>query len=164
MDDKRPMNGKEMAVVEYLAALDSQLCKSDVLRERLKAIPNGWRQMRLIVTATDKLLRQLYDTMTRKNLLHISSICDYGEVLIRFRPAAQTTERKLVNESDLRVLLRVCISQECSICLREGKDAKRCALREAMMNIAPLLDDEETTFGCGYQRIAMENLDEELGG
>ena len=43
MEPTKP-NARELSVIEYLAALDVQLCgRQDVLRERLARIPNGWR-------------------------------------------------------------------------------------------------------------------------
>ena len=51
-----PANGHELHIIEYLMALDAQLNgHQDALRERLKLVPNGWRQWRLITTATRSL-------------------------------------------------------------------------------------------------------------
>ena len=52
----KPMNGKEMRVIELLAAMDSRIVEAgDCMRERLKAIPNGWRQWRLMASIVGKL-------------------------------------------------------------------------------------------------------------
>ena len=84
-----PANGHELHIIEYLMALDAQLNgHQDALRERLKLVPNGWRQWRLITTATRSLLQAVYDTLPDKTLLYIDRLRAQGEVVVRFRPAS----------------------------------------------------------------------------
>ena len=88
-----PANGHELHIIEYLMALDAQLNgHQDALRERLKLVPNGWRQWRLITTATRSLLQAVYDTLPDKTLLYIDRLRAQGEVVVRFRPASRTHE------------------------------------------------------------------------
>lgn len=157
--DRRPMNGREMRVIEYLAAMDSKIVESgEALRDRLRDVPNGWRQWRLMASTLSRLLVQLYDLMPVKNLRHIQNICNHGEVLIRVRPASRVPEYMLVNEDDLRIMVNASMAAECAICLKDGKEIERCPLRRAMLNIAPPYDDPPT--GCGYRDVALTS---ELG-
>lgn len=99
----QPANGRERAIIEYLAALDAQLiAHQDVLRERLKLIPNGWRQWRLMTATANNLLTAIYDTLPTKTLLYMQRLCTYGEVLVRLKPAARTPEQIVASEDDLR--------------------------------------------------------------
>lgn len=151
---RRHMNGQEMRVIEYLAAMDSKITQSgEALRERLKDIPNGWRQWRLMAVTTDRLLAQLYDTMPIKNLRHIQNICDYGEIIIRIAPVSRVPEHTLISEDDLRVVFNTAMAAECAICLKDGKEIDRCPLRRAMLSIAP--PSEDPPIGCGYRNHAM---------
>ena len=137
---RRPMNGREMRVIEYLAAMDSKIVESgDAMRDRLRDIPNGWRQWRLMASTLSRLLVQLYDLMPIKNLRHIQNVCAHGEVLIRMQPASRVPEYTLVNEDDLRILVNTSMAAECAICFKEGKEIDRCPLRRAMLSIAPLM-------------------------
>lgn len=155
----KPLNGSEMRVLEYLAAMESKMIESgDTMRERLKAIPNGWRQWRLMASILDRLLEQLYAIIPVKNLRHMQQICAFGEVLIRMRPPVHTPEYTLLREDDLKQLMDVAIRQECAMCLKEGKEIDRCPLRKAMWNIAPPM--EEHPISCEYSLIAIAMADE----
>ena len=95
-----PANGRELHIIEYLMALDAQLNgHQDALRERLKLVPNGWRQWRLITTATRNLLQAVYDTLPDKTLLYIDRLRAQGEVVVHFRPASRTHETVLASRT-----------------------------------------------------------------
>lgn len=151
----KPLTGREMAVIEYLAAVDSKIVEAgEALRPRLKTVPYGWRQWRLMASTISRLLVALYDTMPMKNLRHMENICAHGEVLIRMRPAVRVPEYLLVNENDLRLLVNKAMGAECAVCIRDGREIDRCPLRKAMLPIAPPMDEPAT--GCGYRDVAMD--------
>ena len=86
--ENHPATGHELHIIEYLMALDAQLNgHQDALRERLRLVPNGWRQWRLSTSATRSLLQAVYDTLPDKTLLYIDRLRAQGEVVVRFRPA-----------------------------------------------------------------------------
>lgn len=152
----RPANGHELHIIEYLMALDAQLNgHQDALRERLKLVPNGWRQWRLITTATRNLLQAVYDTLPDKTLLYIDRLRAQGEVVVRFRPASRTHETVLASQDDLREIINAAMAGECAVCLRDEDAAKRCKLRRAMMDIVP--PDDVPRCGCAYRNIAIES-------
>lgn len=155
----RPLNGNEQRVLEYLAAMDAKIIESgEALRPRLNQIPNGWRQWRLMASTVGKLLEDIYGTLPMKNLRHMANICNYGEVLVRMRPAVRVPDYLLVNENDLRLVINKAMAGECAICVRQGKEIDRCPMRRAMLNIAPPMDESDTD--CGYRDVAMQS---ELG-
>ncbi|MBR6571538.1 MAG: hypothetical protein IKK75_13900 [Clostridia bacterium] len=150
----KPLNGSEMRVLEYLAAMDSKIIEcGETMRERLKGVPNGWRQWRLLAATLNNLLIALYKQIPLKNLRHMQQICAYGEVLIRIRPPVHTPEYTLIREDDLKTVMRVAIEQECSMCLKSGKEIAGCSLRKAMWNIAPPM--EESQYSCEYNDLAV---------
>ena len=150
----RPMNGEEMRVIEYLTAMNSKINQAgDCMRDRLRSVPNGWRQWRLMAVTLERLLPALYDTITKKNLRHLENICDHGEIIIRLRPAVRVPEHTLVSEDDLRTLVNAVMASECAICLKQGREIDRCSLRTAMLNICPPYEDPKTS--CGYQMVAL---------
>lgn len=150
----KPLNGNELRVLEYLAAMDSKMIESgETMRERLKSIPNGWRQWRLMAATLNKLLVDLYGKIPLKNLRHMQNICAFGEVLIRMCPPTRVPEYTLIREDELMLVMNTAIRQECSMCLKEGKEIDRCPLRKAMWNIAPPM--EEHPISCEYALIAI---------
>ena len=155
-----PLKGKELKCVEDLVGMESRIVESgDALRERLRMVPNGWRDFRLIFTTLDRLLRNLYDTIPNKGLQYLQKLTKHGEILIRFSPAARSQEWLLIKDDDLAVIVNLAMAAECAICLKQGREAKKCELRKALENIAPPHDGHPAG-GCGYQNVV---AGEELG-
>ena len=70
-----PLKGKELKCVEYLVGMESRIAESgDALRDRLRLIPNGWRNFRLIFATLDRLLTDLYDTLPLKSRQYLRNI------------------------------------------------------------------------------------------
>lgn len=148
-----PLKGKELKCVEYLVGMDSRMAESgDALRERLKLVPNGWRDFRLVFTTLDRLLKNLYNTIPDKGTAYLSKIVQHGEIIIRFTPAARSPEWSVVRDDDLAAIINLAMTAECAICLKQGREAKKCELRKALENIAPPLEGHPAD-GCGYQNV-----------
>ena len=132
-------NAREVHAIEFLAGLDCQLIHDqEILRKRLESIPNGWRNFRLAVTTTQKILDQVYDTLPTKTLLHMQRLCKYGEVIIRPRPMIKMPDDvQIVAKDDLIMLLNTTIGSECALCVKDAAEQKKCKLRKCLMNVAP---------------------------
>ena len=155
----KELNSYEIAGIEYLAAIDSQLVHSEKhLEARLKSIPDAWRQYRIAQTAIEKALDALYATVPTKVLLHMQRLASNGEVVIRHKSITKTNDAQLVPEDVLKLLINLAMESQCAICLKDGKEAKRCKLRKGLMLIAP--PDKVNESGCSYSDVAMQN---ELG-
>ena len=155
----RPVLGEEMQIIEYLAAMDYKMGKAgDVMRERLKLIPNGWRQWRLMVSIINRLVPQVYSVIPVKTRRHIENLCNHGEVVIRIKPTARVPEHTLISDDDLCVVCDAAMENECAICLKQGKEIDRCPLRKAMLHIAQPFT--ETPTSCGYQLAALATIED----
>lgn len=153
--DMMPLSGKELKCVEYLVAMESRVLEvGDAMRERLKKIPNGWRQFRLLVSTLDRLMPEVYDTVPNKTRMYLKNIMENGEVLIRFIPVSRNPEWKLVKDEDLAVLINLAMAGECAICMKQGREAKKCKLRGALENIAPPREGHPAG-GCGYMNMVL---------
>ena len=148
-----PLKGKELKCVEYLVGMESRIAESgDALRDRLRLIPNGWRNFRLIFATLDRLLTALYETMPLKSRLYMGKITRDGEILIRFKPASRAPEWTVIRDDDLAVITNLAMASECAICLKQGREAKKCELRRALESFAPPHDGHPAG-GCGYQNV-----------
>ena len=153
--DRLPLTGKELKCVEYLVGMESRINESgDALRERCKRIPNGWRDYRLIASTLDRLLTNLYTTVPYKGRLYLKKLIDNGEILIRERPLVRTPEWRMIKDEDLATLVNTAMASECAICLREGKEAKKCKLRRALEDFAPPSNGHPAG-GCGYMNVVL---------
>ena len=132
-------NAREVHAIEFLAGLDCQLIHDqEVLKNRLSVIPNGWRNFRLAVTTTEKLLDSIYATLPTKTLLHMQRLCKCGEVIIRPKPMIKMPDDvQIVAKEDLITLLNTTIGSECALCVKDATEQKKCKLRKCLMNVAP---------------------------
>lgn len=131
-------NGREVRVIEFLAGLDAQLINGQtVLADRLKKIPSAWRNFRLAATMTEKVLDELYKTLPPKTLLHMQRIRQFGEVIIRPRPACKLPDDvQIVDKDDLKHLINVAMAAECAVCLKDTRQQKKCKLRRTLETVA----------------------------
>lgn len=132
-------NAKEVHAIEYLAGLDRQLIGAqEVLKPRLDKIPNGWRDFRLAVTRTEKVLDAVYETLPAKTLRHMEKLSMLGEVVIRPKPMIKMPDDvQIVQSDDLRVLINSAMTAECAICVNDRREQKKCRLRKILSVIAP---------------------------
>ena len=147
-------NSKELHTIELIAGLDARLTMDkEYLIPRLKSVPDLWRQYRIAETAIAKVLDGLYETVDAHALLHMRKIYDHGEVVIRPRnPLNKRTDTQIVLTEDLKNLVNIVIGDQCAMCLKTGRDIKKCKLRKALMNVAPPTEICEGSL-CEYTRI-----------
>lgn len=146
------LNSQETKCITYLAGLDSQLREHEKhMEDRLKRIPNAWRDYRLTMTLIAKVMHVVYATMPSKTLRRFVRLSEFGEVVIRPRPAATAHAYvQIVEEEDLKYLVNRVIEGECAMCLKRGGEAKACPLRSALLHVAA--PDEIPADGtCPYQ-------------
>lgn len=139
MNNITEANAQEIHTIEFLAGLDAQLIRGQKhLQDRLKTIPGGWRDFRLAVTTTERVIDAVYDTLPKKTLRHMNRLSDYGEIVIRPKPAIKLPDDvQIVGSGDLKQIINAAIEGHCAICVKEYADQKACPLRKALMHIAP---------------------------
>lgn len=154
-------NAREIHSIEFLAGLDAQLVQGqETLKERLQLIPGGWRNFRLAVSTTERVLDAIYKTLPDKTLKHMRRLCQCGQIVIRPKPAIKMPDDlHIVDAADLRMLINCVIENKCAICVEDIAGQKACALRKALHHIAPT-EDVRRDGRCNYLDVAAGN---ELG-
>lgn len=154
MDEKRTPNGNELYGIEILAALDAQLNeRGKFLEERLRSVPDLWRQYRMAQSAVGKVVDGLYTTVPDKTRMHMRRLCDSGEIVIRQKLAVRLDDVRFVMISDLKALANVAISAECAICLKDNREMRKCKFRKAMERMMPV-DSIPSDGRCQYRSVA----------
>lgn len=153
---KMEMNSRELHRFELLAALDVQLTKGgEPLKSRLQTIPNGWRDFRMITARLGRLVEQIYETMPTNRVRYMQTLCEYGEILIRVRPAAKSDENLLIPISALKTLINHAMAGTCTMCFKGRDEVKACKLRKALIEVAP---PQDLTLGeCPYRYVIEQN-------
>ena len=149
-------SARELHIVEFIAGLDCQLAKGgDILEARLRNVPDLWRQYRIAMKATQKVIEGIYKTVPIKTLRHMQNLCKYGEIVIRPRPATPVDDVQIVPTQELKLLINKVIENECAMCIKDQREQRRCKLRRAMMVIAP--PQEVNREGCNYRDVVAGN-------
>ena len=148
-------NAREIQAIEYLAAIDCQLIASQKqLENRLKQIPNGWRDYRLATTRIERVLDAVYETLPEKTLKHLYRLSTNGEVVIRPKSITKRPDDvQIVGTDDLKMLINVAMASECAVCMKDIREQKRCKLRKALECIAPAKELPANGL-CAYAEVA----------
>lgn len=157
----KELTSREMRALEVIAGLDNRLVNdARYLEERLKEIPDMWRQFRIAQTAIEKVIVALYANVPTKTLLHMRKLQENGEIVFRPKsPLNKRTDVQIVLTTDLKHLINTAMADNCAMCLRTDKDIKKCELRKVLMNVAPFAEKSKTG-SCEYVNIATNH---ELG-
>ena len=157
MSDYLEVYRDERNMIEYLAILNWLGSKYDAaLERRLRTIRNGWRDWRCIRALLRRLVYALeYDTMSPQDRDRLDKRLRGGEILIRPRSAV-VVEYTLAEVNQLNTVATYACKNECSICMLEGREIKKCRLRRALMQLTPPKEPEPDRFGCEFRRLAME--------
>ena len=152
--ETRPLTGKEMNMLEHLVLLDARLTQfTDYMRDRLGAVENGWRDWKLVQAKVAHLVEALYKTISKSNAMHFYLLHQYGEAHITERPAVHQKGYTNISGDDLQTLLEIILRHECAMCMKEGKEVKKCKLRRLMLELAP--PSKVDTHWCEYQKIVL---------
>lgn len=134
-----PLTSRETRSIEMIAVLDARLANDrPYLEDRLRSVPDLYRQWRIAETAVCKVVDGLYETLDEKTLMRIRKIYNNGEVIVRPKGSlTKDSDTAIVLAEDLKTLVDTVTSSECGMCLKDGKNIKRCKVREALMRLTP---------------------------
>lgn len=160
-EQRAPLTNAEFMLVERLGLANYQLekCCTGEMEARLRTIPNGWRDWKLLTAVTDRLMGKLLDTIPTKQLNRIVHIFNHGEVLIREKSFVRSPQLITMPLDDLAFITEAAIKSQCRHCLRSGKEVRRCKLYKALIGAAP--PDQYPRYGCGYQEIAQGMIEDD---
>lgn len=155
--ERTEATSREIKSIELIAALDARLTNDQVyLTERLRSVPDLYRQWRIAQTATEKVIDGLYSTLIPKTLLRMQRSYESGEVVIRPKSSLnKLTDSTIVLTEDLNKLVRVVVGEQCAMCLKDKGDIRKCELRKALMNVCPP-SEKFDGFLCEYAKLRME--------
>lgn len=117
------------------------------LERRVREIPGGWRDLRLITVLSEKLLIGILRTVPLKKLAAVRRELENTEMIVQVkRTAVQHSEDEIggytyVPQRALERITQRVVDYECFCCEKQGADAKHCPLRR----------DIESTYMFEYQ-------------
>ena len=139
------------------------------LERRVREIPGGWRDLRLIQTLSEKLVVGILQTVPRKKLAAIKRELYNTEVLVNVR---RDVARPAQGEEDgftyvpqraLERITQCAVNFECFCCEKKGTEAKRCQLRRDIEATYMFEYDCPAGQACPFQGAVIETDTDEDG-
>ena len=130
-----------------------------VIKPRIKHIPGMWSSYRSGVALLGRAMNAAYSTVPDDQFQRLDTLFQQGELEINL-PKSKINSAGgsilAVDGSALQCLVYYAMRNECAICLKEGKEAKRCELANALKGcIEP---DTWETYGCIWRDVIIETL------
>jgi len=119
------------------------------LEKRVREIPGGWRDLKLIMALSEKLMRNILSTVPKKKLAVIKRELDSTEVIVNVKntiapPAEGDTDGyTYVSSRALERITQRCVAFECFACSKKGAEVRKCQLRK----------DIEDTYMYDYPKV-----------
>lgn len=134
-DNKRPpLSYREYRALRQLFGIVEMWNKQgSELKKRLNLIPGGWRDARLLMAVSERLLRKVLETIPTKKLAMIqkelnSTTC---EIVVKNTILPDKKEAfTYVEEETLERVTDLAMQFDCLFCEKRGRDARSCQLRK----------------------------------
>lgn len=151
--EQMPFNKREnQFYVDLILLRNALMNNADAVKDRLKAYPGAWRDLKLLEKIAEKIQNDLSLTIPPEKLMRYKKLVEHGRYYLDFQGPIPHKTYKLMDTHDLSYLAEEAIKGRCGICLAEGRDIKRCALREALLTVAP--PSVISQVGCEYRHVA----------
>lgn len=129
-----PMTYEEYTAYQKLCALVGTIgTLTEKLEKRLKTVPGGWRDARMLDAVTSSLVTRLCSTIPTAKLFAIRREIDHTEVFIRTKPdytAKKDDNITYVSEDALDRLVQRVMDMECYLCGKNHAESKQCPIRK----------------------------------
>ena len=153
-----PFNRREHAFyVDLILLRNTMMNNMDAVKDRLKDTPGAWRDLKLMEKIAEKIQNILSLSIPPEKLLRYKKLVEHGRYYLDFQGPVPRKDYRLVDTRELTYLAEEAIKGKCALCMAEGREVKRCALREALLTIA--IPSEIKQFGCEYRHAAAQLLE-----
>lgn len=133
-NERPPLSYREYRALRQLFGIvdiwDSQ---GSELKKRLKLIPGGWRDARMLMAVSERLLRKVCETIPIKKLAMIQKELNSTTCEIVVKNTISPTKKEAftyVEEETLERVTSLAMEMNCMFCEKCGKDARNCQLRK----------------------------------
>lgn len=153
--------GKERkALIFWSGVCDSLVEDGKALENRIRSCsPTAWRDWRLCTSIMERLWNQLCQTLEVPDRQWMQRTLSNQEVIVRQKGPFRSTDYVVMDAQYANALILHAMHNECSMCLKEDGDMRRCELRKAIQWVAPLPDQTGKPTGfCEYSNFDWEGI------
>lgn len=114
------------------ASGDKERDEKGMLEDRSRLIPGGWRDLRLIRTKTENLLKCILNTFEPEKQRTIAKQMDHLRIKTVFGPEASKDPEMFMLPTEDLALLIYAATQECKLYMCPSGDCARCKLGKVL--------------------------------
>lgn len=117
-----------------LAGLQEMKKAEETMERRFRAIPNGWRNLRMIESVYEKLIDDLLQTYPLEKLISMERMMPHMKykVTCGVQPSKMGDDECIITENNLNTLC-LAAHEQCKLCF--DNNCKRCKLGKVLDNI-----------------------------
>jgi len=140
-NERKPLSGREYYALREVFGMVSSFnkCAPD-LEKRVRGIPGAWRDFRLLMVLSEKLMGKLLDTIPKKKLGQIKRDLTHTtcEVKVNMDVSGRMSETYCyVPDAALVSTVKRVMGWECLFCEKRGADVKKCPCRKELEALYP---------------------------
>lgn len=152
-EEKVRANAKEGDAIKILCGIFSVFQDSmPAMERRLKSIPGGWRDLKMLSAVTYKLMEKIFITMPTDQLESLRKALDSLKVSIKYSPLSSVQDGDIaVRVEHLDVVMNAAHEGKCWFCSNNHLEARKCKLR-AVLDALSFCDEPEVN-GCRYRGV-----------
>ena len=157
MKEKSMPNRKENRfMTNLMVVLHTLLSDREAAEARLMEYGYRWakRDIGLLISLDNRLQEQMLSTIPDRRIMYYQKMAAEAQIVIEFPGAVKQSRHLLMDVDDLAAMAEAAMRGECAMCIREGRDVKRCRLRDALLPVAP--PSEFSRYGCEYRQPASQ--------
>ena len=134
---KKPNKRENEFMLNLMILRNTLRVNAPACRERAKQAGKWtWRDIRLMLRLVDKVQGAMLRTMPASRDDYYAAYAMHGHYELHIDGPVRTPRMLMVTDRNLASLAEAAMKSECIMCMREGSEVNRCALRDALMESA----------------------------
>lgn len=151
----QPNRYENRYMLNMMVVLHTIRSDREVIEKRLRPwYPEIRRDLGLLLHLVCKIQEELMTTFPDKRNAYYQKMAQCGEMMIDIPGAVPKGRHVMMDVEDAAAMAEAAMRGECVLCMRDGREIRRCRLREALLGIAP--PAEVSRAGCEYRKPASE--------
>lgn len=154
MGELKRIRSDESLPLRMIWCIDTMLRRElGAIEQRVRSIPNGWRDLRMMTAVMKKLKVNLYLTFPEEQRRTFEKTLSAQEFQISAPRLSKDPTFVYMDLDDAKLLMRHAILNECTYCHKSKQDARKCELRKAIDRWS--IHDMEEVDGCAFRAFSI---------
>lgn len=137
MERTNPTRKEHQLMVDLMILRNTLAANAPAARDRLRVNRYAWRDVRLAIRLVSKLQEILLETMPEQRRDYYYKMAKTAKLEVRLPGPGRIDRYLMISEEKLAAITAHALESECAMCIKEGREVKNCALRAALMEVAP---------------------------